>query len=138
MADFTETEITLNFAKAIAWDTCHKIYLLMDDEQVEKMREYGYGDEPDPDSLITNDQMSYAELLATVKRWYDQSCGLRFIQAVQTVAEGVDPNEGFISLIDQFENDEDECEDCDQRGCAGACNDFVVDDEDDDEDDDDE
>ena len=26
-------------AKAIAWDTCHKIYVLMDDEQVQKMRE---------------------------------------------------------------------------------------------------
>jgi len=34
-------------AKAIAWDTCHKIYVLMDDEQVELMRGYEY------DPLIT-------------------------------------------------------------------------------------
>ena len=28
-------------AKAIAWDTCHKIYILMDSEQVDLMRGYG-------------------------------------------------------------------------------------------------
>ena len=38
-------------AKAIAWDTCHKIYVLMDNEQVELMREYGY------DPLITKEEM---------------------------------------------------------------------------------
>ena len=37
-------------AKAIAWDDCHKIYLLMDDEQVALMREYRY------DTLITKEE----------------------------------------------------------------------------------
>lgn len=88
-------------AKAIAWDTCHKIYLLMDDEQVELMRGYGY------DPLITSDQMSPEEMFETLQNWFDDSCGLRFIQAVTT--HPVDPNEGFETLIGQFD-DEDEYE----------------------------
>jgi hypothetical protein len=131
MANFDEVEIAINYAKGIAWDTCHKIYLLMDNEQVEKMRGYGYGDENDPDSLITREQMTADEMLETVKKWYDDSCSLRFVQSVETNLE--DPNEGFISLIGQFE-DED-CEDCGESGCQGVCNDY--DDEEDDEEDED-
>ena len=131
MANFDDVEIAINYAKGIAWDTCHKIYLLMDDEQVAKMREYGYGDENDPDSLITREQMTPSEMLETVKKWFDDSCALRFVQSVETNHE--DPNEGFISLIGQFE--EEDCEDCGERGCQGVCNDYNYDDEEDGEDD---
>lgn len=89
-------------AKAIAWDTCHKIYLLMDDEQVELMRTYGY------DPLITSDEMSPDKMFETLQEWFDDSCGLRFIQAVAT--HPADPNEGFETLIGQFD-DEDEYDD---------------------------
>jgi hypothetical protein len=130
MANFDEVAIAINYAKGVAWDTCHKIYLLMDDEQVSKMREYGYGDEQDPDSLITREQMTADEMLETVKKWFDDSCGLRFVQSVETNHE--DPNEGFVSLIGQFEYDE--CEDCGEVGCEGVCNDY--DDEEDEEDED--
>jgi hypothetical protein len=82
-------------AKAIAWDTCHKIYVLMDDEQVELMREYGY------DPLITKDQMTPDQMLTTLEEWYEESCSLRFINAVST--NHIDPNKGFESLIEQFE-----------------------------------
>ena len=54
MADFSLVEERVADAKAIAFDTCHKIYLLMDDEQVETMRGYGY------DPLITNEEMTQA------------------------------------------------------------------------------
>lgn len=84
-------------AKAIAWDTCHKIYLLMDDEQVELMRTYGY------DPLITNNEMSADEMFATLEKWFDDSCGLRFIDAVNTNHD--DPNAGFETLIGQGEFD---------------------------------
>jgi len=86
-------------AKAIAWDTCHKIYVLMDDEQVELMRGYEY------DPLITKEQATPEEMFATLQEWYEDSCGLRFIQAVNT--HPVDPNLGFESLIEQgwFENE---------------------------------
>lgn len=87
-------------AKAIAWDTCHKIYVLMDDEQVELMREYEY------DPLISSDDMTPSDMVSTLMGWYDRSCGLRFIEAVRTTP---DPIDGFETLIPQgYEEDEDE------------------------------
>ncbi len=83
----------LQEAKAIAWDECHKIYLLMDDEQVELMRSYGY------DTLITKEEEDSEEMLDTVEDWFSQSCGLRFIEAVSTNKEN--PNDGFESIIPQ-------------------------------------
>jgi hypothetical protein len=82
-------------AKAIAFDTCHKIYLLMDDEQVELMREYEY------DPLITNAEATPEQMLVTLEEWYENSCGLRFIQAVST--NHINPNAGFEELIGQGE-----------------------------------
>lgn len=88
-------------AKGIAFDGCHKIYVLMDDTQVRLMAGYGYGDESD--TLYTNRQMNEAELLDTLKRWYarSQRCGLQFIDKVSTMPEGTDANEGYESLIYQ-------------------------------------
>jgi hypothetical protein len=83
-------------AKAIAWDTCHKIYILMDDEQVQKMIEYGYKDD-----MLTKDELTTREMMNTLWSWYANSCSLRFIEAVRTV-EG-DPNEGFYRVIGQGE-----------------------------------
>lgn len=100
-------EYRLTDALAIAWDTCHKIYLLMDEEQIALMREYEY------DPLITWEEMDQDSMLQTVKDWYEQSCGLRFIDAVRTVPEGSEDN-GFETLIGQGECgcfDECECED---------------------------
>ena len=87
-------------AKAIAFDTCHKIYILMDNEQVELMRGYGY------DPLITAEQTTPDEMLATLQEWYEDSCGLRFIEAVKTNHEN--PNAGFETLIGQGDFAEDE------------------------------
>jgi hypothetical protein len=94
-------------AKGIAWDTCHKIYILMDDAEMALMREYEY------DPLISSDQMGPDEMTATVVSWYEESCGLRFISAVSTNKD--DPNAGFESIIEQFE-DEDEDELCTSCG----------------------
>ena len=80
-------------AKGIAFDTCHKIYVLMDDEQMAQMKEYGY------DPLISSDDLSRDEMLSTLMEWYENSCMLRFINAVHTNHE--DPNAGFIDLIPQ-------------------------------------
>lgn len=82
---------TLKNATAITWDTCHKIYLLMDDKQVEEMRGYGY--EP----IIDVDDVTGC--MAILKSWYESACGLRFIEAIAT-----DPETGedvFTSLIGQ-------------------------------------
>lgn len=132
MIDFTEVEMWLPEAKGVAWDTCHKIYLLMDDQQVEAMRGYGYGDENDPDSLITKEQMNADQMLTTIKKWFDESCFLRFVEAVESVPEGQDPNLGFTTLIAQGEADE--CEDCGERGCKGVCADYDEPEDEEDED----
>lgn len=128
MIDWDLVEERLDDAKAIAWDTCHKIYVLMDDAQVVETRGCGYGDEEG--SFFTNAEKSPSEMLTIVKKWFDESCGLRFVSAVSTNLE--DPNLGFETLIGQFE--QDDCEDCGERGCAGVCNDADDDDDDDDED----
>ena len=91
-------------AKGIAFDTCHKIYVLMDDEQIAKMREYEY------DPLYTKDEMSAGEMYETIKHWYAESCGLKFVEAVSTMPDGEDPNLGFETLIEQgadWDDDED-------------------------------
>jgi len=100
MIDWDVVERALYDAKGIAWDTCHKIYVLMDDEQVALMREYEY------EQVITAAEVSDAELLAIVQKWYKESCDLRFVQSVATNHH--DTNAGFESLIDQFADVEDE------------------------------
>ena len=99
---FDDIEDMLRFAKGIAWDTCHKIYILMDDQQMELMRQYEY------DPLISSDEMGVKEMADTIRAWYADSCGLRFVEAVKTV-EG-DPNEGFVTMIPQGWEDEYEDE----------------------------
>ena len=89
----------INDCKGIAWDTCHKIYILMDSEQVDLMRGYGY------DPLITADQMSADEMFDLVQEWYEDSCSLRFIDAVST--NHINPNAGFETLSPQFEDQEE-------------------------------
>ena len=98
-----------NEAKGIAWDTCHKIYILMDDEQVALQRSYGYGDDPDPDSLITSEQMTGDEMKKEVMEWFESSCSLRFISAVSSNPKFGDG--GWIHIVGQFEGVEDEEED---------------------------
>jgi hypothetical protein len=100
MVDFGLVEDRVSEAKAIAFDTCHKIYLLMDDEQVKLMREYGY------DPLITSEESDPYTMFEILKNWYYESCGLRFIEAVST--HPTDPNLGFETLIGQGDYDLEE------------------------------
>ena len=82
-------------ATGIAWDGCHKIYVLIDEQQF--------------DFMVLNDYTRLLRVtdpdksLETVQGWFNQSCELRFISAVRTV-EG-DPNKGFTGLIEQGEED---------------------------------
>lgn len=102
----SELDFYTQDAKGIAWDTCHKIYVLMDDEQMALMREYGY------DTLISADEMTPSQMSEKVAEWFDESCGLRFIQAVST--NHSDPNEGFVDIVSQgadWVEDEDEEDD---------------------------
>ena len=84
-------------AAGIAWDTCHKIYVLMDSEQVQVMRALGYGDEEDPASLMTSSELTPLQMSATISKWFEDSCNLRFIHAVATAPDG----EEFFGIVPQ-------------------------------------
>jgi hypothetical protein len=101
-ADWGKVEVAVELAKGIAFDTCHKIYVLMDDDQMAQMKEYGY------DPLIAADTTTPEQMLTTIRKWYSNSCGLRFVSGVRTV--GGDPNEGFIDLIPQGADDDEDDE----------------------------
>jgi len=93
-------EDALKDAKGIAFDTCHKIYVLLDDEQMALMKEYGY------DPLISSEEMNPEQMLEVVRQWYSMSCMLRFVSAVRTNHD--DPNAGFVDLIPQGVDSDDE------------------------------
>jgi len=84
-------------AHLVAYDDCHKIYLAMDEEQAEWFREY----------FPVTVEGTAEEMLNALADWWENSCFLRFINAVAT--NHADPNAGFTTLIPQFaEEDEDE------------------------------
>jgi hypothetical protein len=61
-------------AKLVAWDTCHKIYIAMDDAEA---RWY-----------IDNEWQCFIgspeAMLDQVCEWYESSCGLQFVDATST------------------------------------------------------
>jgi len=122
--DWDVVENTVAASEGIAFDGCHKIYVLMDNEQMHQMAGYGYGE--DGSSLVYSSQMSADEMFATVKGWYEDSCALKFVQSVTTVLDN--PNEGFENLIEQGATDQDTCIECGSEWCDGYC--FEEDEED--------
>jgi hypothetical protein len=81
-------------AHGIAWDGCHKIYLAMDETEADWfMDNYENFTAGTPEAMY-----------ATIKGWYEDSCGLRFVSAVYHNEE--DPNAGFIHLIPQFSEED--------------------------------
>lgn len=107
MADQRNTtdllEEALTSATGIAWDGCHKIYVLMDEEQLDLMQSYGYGDSEGGSELMAIEtEQDRARAFEIVKGWFEDSCGLRFISAVRTVPG--DPNDGFTTIVAQFED----------------------------------
>ncbi len=130
MIDWDLVEDYTENARGIAFENCHKIYVLMDTYQVALMREYEY------EFVITDKEQTPSEMLATLKEWFEKSCPLRFIEAVETNHE--DPNAGFTTLVEQGATDYEECEDCDDPTCRGVCYDYEDEDEDEDEEDEDE
>lgn len=102
---WTAVEEVLDQAHSIAWDGCHKIYVLLDEEQTALMESYGYR-EDDSQMYLASEFASTDDLYAWLQNWWDESCGLRFISAVRTDEE--DPNAGFTQLIAQFEDEDAE------------------------------
>lgn len=89
----TELQELVSTADSIAWDGCHKIYILQDQEQTDKMRDYGY------DYLWHKSMMDSDSMLNTIYQWWRQSCELRLIDSVAT-ADYNQPH--FTSVVPQF------------------------------------
>jgi len=95
----------INDAVLIAFDGCHKIYLAMDQEEAEWFAKNYNG----ADCTDRNFTGSPSEMLKTIHGWWDESCSLRFVNAVWH--NDVDPNAGFVSLISQMAEVEDDASD---------------------------
>ena len=96
-------------ALLIAFDGCHKIYLAMDEEQAYWFRT-NYNGTSCTDRTFTG---TPKEMLNTLLAWWDESCGLKFINAVTTDHEN--PNAGYKSLIGQGDWCEDEDDEDDEE-----------------------
>ena len=87
--------------EGVAFDGCHKVFILMDKAQMEKMREYGYGDKTDFEKgdsrLVWADDTKRSEMFDLVKQWYRESCMLKFVQSVATG----DPDDEYGNLVSQ-------------------------------------
>lgn len=85
-------------AYSVSWDGCHKLYLNMDAYQHDKMiNDLGY----DLTIVSNNPRIT----LEKVEEWYNDSCGLKFIDAVFSTDEDTDK---FVTVIAQsFGEDED-------------------------------
>ena len=96
-----DMDYLLGQASTVAWDGCHKIYLNMDTEQTGKMIEYGYS------NMVGGTTESKRD---AVFRWYEDSCGLRFIDAVFSDGD----SDKFLVVVGQDFGDDEEDEDEDE------------------------
>jgi hypothetical protein len=67
-------EDILDRAVSITWEGCHKIYITLDMESHNQQIEYGY------EMVLVEDK---AEALNQLWEWWDVSCGLKFINAIE-------------------------------------------------------
>ena len=95
------------YAHLAAFDGCHKIYLAMDEEQAEWFRKNYNGVHCDDRTV----EVDTEDLATVVREWYDESCGLRFVNAVFTNVDN--PNDGYVSLISQSAGDSDDDDEVD-------------------------
>lgn len=84
-------------ASAIAFDGCHKIYLAMDADEAASFADMGYGSDGDGSVMIYATHASPSELMTYLRNWYEDSCFLKFVNAVKSPGN----NEDFAQLIPQ-------------------------------------
>lgn len=97
-----EVEQALEKADSIAFDGCHKIYVLMDEASTAEQFSFGYRADSG-EMLLRSEGATTEQMLAKLKEWFDGSCFLRFIQAVK--APGRNPD--YTNLIAQGEEEEE-------------------------------
>ena len=73
----------LKRAKAIAFDGCHKVYILLDEATVEEFVGLGYGYKEDDSRLYhIGENLTREDAKEFLRIWFDSACPLRFIDAV--------------------------------------------------------
>jgi len=87
VADFIDEAVL------VAWDGCHKIYLALDEAEAVFFAEH-YSVYPEEVVRAKPDVM-----MAYVIRWWENSCGLRFVNGVRHNPEN--PNAGFVDIVPQ-------------------------------------
>lgn len=68
-------------AKGVAFDGCHKIFVLMDAEALDHVYAQGYG-QAEGSKLVTGAVKPH-EYASQVRTWYRESCPLRLVQAIR-------------------------------------------------------
>lgn len=91
----------LKGARAIAWDECHKIYILKDEAQLQKIIGYKYPE------IVTSEQLDEEQMLIQLNEWWDESCSLRLVNSIESGEHGSDI---FNQIIAQFDDEEEEGE----------------------------
>ena len=87
----SKVEDSIDKAFSITWDTCHKIYVALDEVSHKYFIDCGY------EMVLIKDK---AEALNQLHDWWGSSCHLRFIQAVAGEST-------FHNVISQFDNYEE-------------------------------
>lgn len=98
---WSKVDKALASAHAIMFDGCHKIYVI------------NSPDYPDSRLYKTNvwlTEGNRGEALDTLKQWWEESCGLRFIQQIDNSGES---DSDYTDLIEQGERAFDEWDDGD-------------------------
>lgn len=73
-------------ARLIAFDGCHKIYLALDEKEVQRFTQ--------DDSAYETYTASPKDMYLRLRRWYNDSCDLRFISGIR--------DGDFLELIGQW------------------------------------
>lgn len=92
----------LTSAHAVMVDGCHKIYVVASPD---------YPDSSLYETHVKLSAVSQAGALATLKRWWEESCDLRFITRIDSDGEF---NSDYTDLIEQGEQAFDERDDEDE------------------------
>ncbi len=79
--DFLSNEVyaALEGAVSITWEGCHKIYICMDQESHDHLVSCDYEMTPVTDKVEAHNQLY---------EWFDASCSLRFIDAIECNSDG--------------------------------------------------
>lgn len=95
----TKVKESVSNAVSITYDTCHKIYVCVDEDSHNQQEEYEYSMERvDSEGNLADGTPAVDQLF----EWFTNSCGLEFIQEIE--------HNQFSDVIGQFDYEEEDDE----------------------------